>query len=50
MVAEGFYQPVCFNPALVYLVAGLLIGLSLRFYMDRYRKPGVPTPSRKKRR
>ncbi len=55
MVAPGFNQPLCFNPALVYLIAGFLIGLSLRYYMDRTRgnKRGtaaMATSTTKKRR
>jgi len=53
MVAPGFYKPICFNPALVYLIAGFLIGLSLRFYMDRRRKGQMAASSttlRQKRR
>ena len=54
MVAPGFNQPICFNPALVYLIAGFLIGLSLRYYMERNKKGKkgaiAATPSKRRRR
>ena len=52
MVAPGFSQQLCFNPALVYLIAGFLIGLSLRYYMDRNKKSAkkIPPAPKKRRR
>ena len=51
-VAPGFMEATCFNPSLVYFIAGLLAGMSYHYYAIRTAKkaPAAPSPRVMKRR